>query len=91
MKTIFIGISGILIILILIAIIPNDTVNSISRKKIEYVNGNYLVTYSNDTVVKTWRITSGKVTSTEKGYYFFWDKNNKYIQVPIVNTIIEEN
>jgi len=74
--------------------LPSDTVNKIARKQIEFQNGDYNVTYSQDTIVKVYKIRNGKVTSTDKGYYFFWAMNaqgkSKYRQVPIDKTIIEE-
>jgi len=74
--------------------LPSDTVNKIARKQIEFQNGDYNVTFSQDTIVKIYKIRGGKVTSTDKGYYFFWVENaqgkSKYRQVPIDKTIIEE-
>jgi hypothetical protein len=67
-----------------------DQQNQLSRKVVELMDSDYLVTYANGTTVKTWKIKNGKVTSTEKGYYYFWDEKKHYVQVPIVNTIIEE-
>jgi hypothetical protein len=67
-----------------------DQQNQLSRKVVELVDSDYLVTYANGTTTKTWKIKNGKVTSTDKGYYYFWDENKHYIQVPIMNTFIEE-
>lgn len=67
-----------------------DDQNKISRKLVEFLDGNYLVTYANGTVVKTWTIKNGKVTTSEKGYYYFWDEKKHYVQTPIENTFIEE-
>lgn len=83
----------ILIFIVLWFFIPQDTLNNVARKRIELTDGNYRVTYSQDTIVKTYNIKSGKITSTSKGYYFFFrDTSNglKYTQTPIDKTIIEE-
>jgi hypothetical protein len=67
-----------------------DQQNQLSRKVVELMDGDYLVTYANGTTTKTWTIKNGKVTSSDKGYYYFWDSKKHYVQVPIVNTFIEE-
>ena len=67
-----------------------DKWNELSRKEVEYLDGNYQVTYANGSTSKTWIVKSGKVTSSEKGYYFFWDEKKHYVQTPIENTFIEE-
>ena len=67
-----------------------DQQNQLSRKMVEFLDGNYLVTYANGSTTKTWTIKNGKVTTTEKGYYYFWDEKKHYVQTPIENTFIEE-
>ena len=67
-----------------------DQQNQLSRKVVEFLDGNYLITYANGATVKTWTVTNGKVTSTDKGYYYFWDSKKHYVQTPIENTFIEE-
>ncbi len=67
-----------------------DVQNQLSRKVVEFMDGDYLVTFANGSTTKTWKIINGKVTSTEKGYYYFWDEKKHYVQVPIENTFIEE-
>jgi hypothetical protein len=67
-----------------------DDKNKLMRKSIELLDGNYLVTWSGGNINKSWKIKNGKVTSTEKGYYFFWEEIGYYIQVPINGTVIEE-
>ena len=67
-----------------------DQQNQLSRKVVEFLDSDYRVTFANGTTEKTWIIKNGKVTSTEKGYYFFWDEKKHYIQVPVENTFIEE-
>ena len=67
-----------------------DEKNKLSRKAVEYLDGNYSVTYANGPASKTWTIRNGKVTTGDKGYYFFWDANGHYIQTPVTNTFIEE-
>lgn len=72
-----------------------DEQQKLARKKLEYLDGNYDVSYTDQGIIKTWKVRDGKVTSeTDKGYYFFWarDDQNKefYVQVPINRTFIEE-
>jgi hypothetical protein len=77
-------------ILVLLVGCTQDQQNQLSRKAIELLDGNYLVTYANGSTVKTWTIHNGKVTTSEKGYYYFWDDKKHYVQTPIENTFIEE-
>lgn len=67
-----------------------DQQNQLSRKVVELMDGNYLVTYANGSTTKSWTITNGKVTTSDKGYYYFWDNKKHYVQTPIENTFIEE-
>jgi hypothetical protein len=67
-----------------------DWFNRLSRKTVEYMDGNYRVTYANGNTEKTWIVRDGKVTSSEKGYYYFWDENKHYVQTPMENTFVEE-
>jgi major membrane immunogen (membrane-anchored lipoprotein) len=76
--------------LLLLVGCTQDQQNQLSRKAVEFLDGNYQVTYANGSTMKTWTITNGKVTSTDKGYYFFWDNQKHYVQVPIENTFIEQ-
>lgn len=77
-------------LLALLTACTEDKQNEIFRKAIEYLDGDYKVTYANGSTSKSWIIKEGKVTSSEKGYYYFWDENKRYIQTPIENTFIEE-
>jgi hypothetical protein len=77
-------------LLILLTSCTEDQQNQLSRKAVEYLDGNYKVTYANGSTNKTWIIKNGKVTSDPKGYYYFWDNKKHYIQTPIENTFIEE-
>jgi hypothetical protein len=76
--------------LIMLSACTQDQQNKLSRKVVELMDGNYLVTYANGNTVKTWKIRNGKVTSTDKGYYYFWDEKKHYVQVSIENSYIEE-
>ncbi len=76
-------------LLVLLAGCTQDQQNQLSRKAVEFLDGNYLVTYANGSTAKTWTIHNGKVTTSEKGYYYFWDANKHYVQTPIENTFIE--
>lgn len=76
--------------LLLLSACTQDKQNAISRKFVEFLDGDYLVTYANGQTTKTWVIKNGKVTSTDKGYYYFWDEKGRYVQTPVENTFIEE-
>ena len=84
-------------VLALIATIPLsgcEQYQKVARNKLTLMGGNFKVTYAAGTHVKTWIIRGGKVTSEpKKGYYFFWATvggKEKYVQVPIERTYIEE-
>ena len=81
---------NLLALLALLTGCTQDQQNQLSRKVVELLDGNYLVTYANGSTAKSWMITNGKVTTSEKGYYYFWDNKKHYVQVPIENTFIEE-
>jgi major membrane immunogen (membrane-anchored lipoprotein) len=81
---------NIISLLVLLIGCSEDQQNLLSRKVVEYLDGNYQVTYANGSTSKTWTVRNGKVTSNPKGYYFFWDEKKHYIQTPIENTFIEE-
>lgn len=81
---------SLLILLTLLTACTQDQQNQLSRKAIEFLDGNYRVTYANGATEKTWIIKNGKVTTSEKGYYYFWDDKKHYVQTPIENTFIEE-
>lgn len=84
-KTFFIALATLLLVSC-----TQDQQNQLSRKAVELLDGNYLVTYANGPTSKTWVIKNGKVTSDPKGYYYFWDDKKHYIQAPIAHTFIEE-
>lgn len=67
-----------------------DQQNQLSRKMVEILDSDYRITFANGNTEKTWIIKNGKVTSTDKGYYYFWDEKKHYVQTPIENTVIEE-
>lgn len=95
MKSLFLKIAGVLVVLLLVVVflIPEEWVNRISRTGVTFMEGNYRVTYAVDGHVRQWTLR-GKVTSApEKGYYYFWeevDGERLYRQVPIARTYIEE-
>jgi len=90
------------VLIFLIAVLPiflsctQDTQQKIMRKKIEYFDGDFRVTFvSGGQHIKQWTIKNGKITSVpQKGYYFFWARNEKgkkfYVQTPIARTYVEE-
>lgn len=62
--------------------------NLILREKVTYFDGDYKITCDvGGTTV--YEINDSKVTSDEKGYYFFW-YNGKLVQLPINHTKLEE-
>lgn len=67
-----------------------DVMNQISRKAVEFLDGNYRVTFANGDTAKTWIVKNGKVTSSDKGYYYFWDENKHYVQTPMEYTFVEQ-
>lgn len=77
-------------LLALLTACTEDKQNEIFRKAVEYLDGDYKITYANGSTNQSWIIKSGKVTSSDKGYYYFWDEKKRYIQTPIENTFIEE-
>lgn len=76
-------------LLALLTSCTQDQQNQLSRKAVELLDGNYLVTYANGSTMKSWTISNSKVTSSDKGYYYFWDNKKHYVQTPIENTFIE--
>lgn len=79
-----------LVLVVLLTSCSQDQQNKLFRKAVELLDGNYLVTFANGPTTKTWLVKNGKVTSSEKGYYYFWDVKKHYVQVPIENTVVEE-
>ncbi|MEY4768566.1 MAG: hypothetical protein RL637_1205 [Pseudomonadota bacterium] len=77
-------------LILLLTSCSGDEQNQLARKMVEYLDGNYQITYANGNTQKTWIVHNGKVTSNPKGYYYFWDDKKHYIQTPIENTFIEE-
>lgn len=77
-------------LLLLLTACSQDQQNQLARKVVEYLDGNYQITYANGSTSKTWIVRNGKVTSNPKGYYFFWDEKKHYVQTPMENTFIEE-
>jgi len=68
--------------------------NKISRLGVTWLEGDYKVTFSEGSHIKSWIVKDGKVTTEPaKGYYYFWadvDGKNTYVQTPIVRSYIEE-
>ncbi|MBI1194650.1 MAG: hypothetical protein GC138_02210 [Gammaproteobacteria bacterium] len=69
--------------------------NKLSRLGVTWLEGNYKVTFVEGSHVKSWNVIGSKVTSEpEKGYYYFWARDEKgkkfYVQTPIIRTYIEE-
>jgi len=76
-------------------LVPEENLNRMSRTIETYTGQDYLVTYSEDAHLKSWKVIDGKVTSEgDKGYYYFWatdeDGDKLYVQTPIERTYIEE-
>ena len=71
--------------------------NQFFRSADNVLGKDYKVSYVDEgQVVKSWTIKDGKITSGEKedgtptGYYYFWNEETGYVQVPIDRTIVEE-
>ena len=68
--------------------------NKISRLGVTWLEGDYKVTFTEGSHIKTWIVKDGKVTTeSEKGYYYFWtnvDGKKRYVQTPIARSYIEE-
>lgn len=82
--------AGLLAVAGLLVACTQDQQNQFFRKAVELLDGDYRVTYANGPTEKTWIVKNGKVTTSEKGYYYFWDEHKHYVQVPIEHTFIEE-
>jgi len=87
----------ILLLLLTLSLIAcsGDERNKLSRLGVEYLDGDYKITYAVHGFTRTWQVKGGKITSEpNKGYYFFWaldeHQDKFYVQVPIAHTIIEE-
>jgi len=66
--------------------------NKIARTQISFLDGDYLVIYDTFQGRKEYEV-HGKITTDERGYYYFWaatPKGKKYRQTPVINTAIEE-
>jgi len=69
--------------------------NKLSRLGVTWLEGDYKVVFASGNHVKSWNVIGGKITSSpDKGYYYFWAKNEAgkkmYIQSPIERTYVEE-
>lgn len=81
--------------LILLGGCSEEQQNKLSRLGVTWLEGNYKVTFVEGSHVKSWNVVGSKVTSVpEKGYYYFWARDEKgekfYVQTPIIRTYIEE-
>ncbi len=90
-------IGTVIVIMLALLVLPScsgDWWNTIERKKVEYLDGNYDVTFASEGHIKTWHVLNDKVTTVaDKGYYYFW-ANNKgkkiYVQTPVRMSYVEE-
>ncbi len=77
-----------------LAACTGDSQNKFQRIGVQFIDGDYRVTFAEGTHQHSWTVRDGKVTSVpEKGYYFFWaeqDGRRIYVQTPIDRTYIEE-
>ncbi len=83
-----------LIPLLALAACTGDSQNKLQRMGVQFLDGDYRVTFAEGQHLHQWTVRNGKVTSVpEKGYYFFWaeqDGQRIYVQSPIARTYIEE-
>ena len=92
---IIVGVTSLVIIALGYVFISGDSENRFTRLGVSYFDGNYVITHHGMSGLDAWIVIDGKVTSEpSKGYYHTrvrvkGDKN-AYIQLPIVNTVIEE-
>jgi major membrane immunogen (membrane-anchored lipoprotein) len=81
-------------LLLLLGGCSEEQQNKISRIGVTWLEGDYRVTYADDSHVKSWVVRDGKVTTEPgKGYYYFWATENGkkfYVQTPIERSYIEE-
>jgi len=75
--------------------ISGDTENRVARLGVSYFDGDYVITHHGYSGLDVWMVKSGKVTSEpSKGYYHtrvsVQGGKTAYIQLPIINTVIEE-
>jgi len=81
-------------VILLIMGCSEEQQNKISRLGVSWMEGNYTVTFYEGVHKKSWTVLDSKVTAdSQKGYYYFWitkDGKNRYVQVPIARTVIEE-
>lgn len=82
---------------LLLSACTEEARNQISRTTDNFLGEDLRVSYiDGGTVVKTWTVKDGKITSGKDGsgnatgYYYFWTVETGYVQVPIERTIIEE-
>jgi len=85
---------SLLIILLALTACSEEQQNKLSRLGVTWLEGDYKVTFTEGTHIKTWIIKDGKVTTEPaKGYYYFWtnvDGKKRYVQTPIARSYIEE-
>ncbi|MEM8498940.1 MAG: hypothetical protein AAF542_13010 [Pseudomonadota bacterium] len=86
-----------LIVVLTLSACTEEARNKISRSTDNFLGEDLRVSYiDGGTVVKTWTVKDGKITSGKDGsgkatgYYYFWTVETGYVQVPIERTIIEE-
>ncbi len=86
--------SCLLLSLLVLGACTGDSQNKLQRMGVQFLDGDYRVTFAEGNHSRSWQVINGKVTSVpEKGYYFFWatEKGRKvYVQSPISRTYIEE-
>lgn len=75
--------------------ISGDTENRVARLGVSYFDGDYIITHHGLSGMDVWYVKSGKVTSEpSKGYYHTRVQveggKTAYLQLPILNTVIEE-
>ena len=69
-----------------------DLRNKMSRSGVALKSDDYRITVNMGNESKIYEMR-GKVTSSPKGYYFFWYKTDQgkfYVQTPIALTVVEE-
>jgi len=84
----------VVLLVLLLAGCSEEQQNKLSRLGVTWLEGNYKVTFVEGNHMKSWTVIDSKVTTEpNKGYYFFWTRENgkkRYVQTPIARTYIEE-
>lgn len=60
-----------------------DRYNQLSRKAVGFLGRHHLATYAYGSIMETWAINNGKVTTDDRVGHYFCDNKEHYLQTPI--------